>query len=82
MYKSNRLSIYKDHVYVDPKRSHTDENAVSILYESIRICIQVFSFIYGGGVVMLCPFEAARTADFDFSQWFARIIFSCDFLDS
>ena len=32
--------------------------------------------IYGGGVV----FEAARTADFDFSQWFARIVFSCYFL--
>ena len=45
MYKSNRLSIYKDHVYVDPKRSHTDENAASTLYDSIRICMHVFMFI-------------------------------------
>ena len=29
---------------------------------------------------MPCPFEAARTIDFDFSQWFARIILSCNFL--
>ena len=29
---------------------------------------------------MPCPFEAARTIDFDFSQWFARIILSCYFL--
>jgi len=26
---------------------------------------------------MPCPFETARTTDFDFSQWLARIIFSC-----
>jgi len=29
---------------------------------------------------MPCPFEAARTTDFDFSQWCARLIFSCYFL--
>jgi len=29
---------------------------------------------------MPCPFEDARTTDFDFSQWFARIILSCYFL--
>ena len=31
-------------------------------------------------MVLPCPFEAAQTADFDFSQWFARIVFSCYFL--
>ena len=25
-------------------------------------------------------FKSARTVDFDFSQWFARIVFSCYFL--
>jgi len=30
---------------------------------------------------MPCPFETARTIDFDFSQWFARIIFSCYFFN-
>ena len=29
-----------------------------------------------------CPFESAGAIDFDFGQWFVRIIFSCDFLDS
>ena len=29
---------------------------------------------------MPCPFEAAWTTDFDFSQWFARITFSCYFI--
>ena len=34
----------------------------------------------GGGAVLPCPFKTARTVDFDFSQWFARIVFSCYFL--
>ena len=29
---------------------------------------------------MPCPFKAAWRIDFDFSQWFARILFSCYFL--
>ena len=37
------------------------------------------AFLRGKLVVMPCPFEAARTIGFDFSQWFARIIFSCYF---
>ena len=28
------------------------------------------------------PFESAGAANFDFGQWFTRIIFPCDFLDS
>jgi len=31
-------------------------------------------------VVLPCPFKATRAADFDFSQWFARIVFSRYFL--
>ena len=37
-------------------------------------------FGYGGAVVSPYQFEAARTADFDFSQRFARIVFSRYFL--
>ena len=29
-----------------------------------------------------CPFKSARAVDLDFGQWFARIIFPCDLLDS
>ena len=35
--------------------------------------------VYGRGALPY-PFKSARAVDFDFSQWFARIIFSCDFL--
>ena len=29
-----------------------------------------------------CPFESAGAVNFDFGQWFARIVFPCNFLDS
>jgi len=31
-------------------------------------------------MILPCPLEAALTADFNFSQWFARIVFSRYFL--
>jgi len=31
-------------------------------------------------VFLPCPLEAARAADFDFSQWIARIVFTRYFL--
>ena len=34
----------------------------------------------GGSMVLPCLLEVARAADFDFSQWFARITFPCYFL--
>ena len=37
--------------------------------------------MYGRGALS-CPFKTARAVDFDFGQWFARIVFPCDFLDS
>ena len=42
-----------------------------------------FPFLFGpgGSVFLPCPLEAARAADFDFSQWFARIVFPRYFLD-
>jgi len=36
--------------------------------------------VSGGGAVLPCPFKSARTIDFDFSQWFARIVLSGYFL--
>ena len=31
-------------------------------------------------MILPCPLEAARAADFDFGQWFARIVFPLYFL--
>ena len=39
-----------------------------------------FLFGSGGSVFLPCPLEAARAADFDSSQWSARIVFPRDFL--
>ena len=37
--------------------------------------------VYGRGVLP-CPLESAGAVNFDFGQWFARVVFPCDFLDA
>jgi len=69
---------------ISPSLGHPERVGSEIFCTLLDPChCPFFPFLLGqgGSVFLPCPLEAARAADFDFSQWFARIVFPRYFLN-